>query len=73
MLERDGRRVKFPEIRVTRIGPRVHSVVWDPCDGPGIKLEMDEMKVRQVAATITPGDIPTVTVTFIARLVEVEA
>ena len=63
---------KFPEIRVTRQGACISRVEWDPkVDGAPV-FDLTGMYVMRVQTDIDPGDLPSVTVTFRARLVEAE-
>jgi len=65
--------VRFPELRVTRKGIIVDKVEWDPCrDGQQV-FDITGMHVLRVESDIVPdGSVPTVKVTFRARLVEID-
>lgn len=62
---------QFPEIRVIRQGPRVREVVWVPGDG-GEPVDLFTTYVTKIEKTILPGSAPVVSVSFLARLVEVD-
>jgi hypothetical protein len=63
---------KLPEFRVLHDGRVVKKVEWDPCDGKPA-FDITDMHVVRVERDVRPdGSVPTVKVTFAARLVELE-
>lgn len=61
------------EIRVTRDGPRILSVLWDPCVEGEPSYELTGMGISKIESTIRNGSIQETKLTIFARLVEIEA
>lgn len=64
--------MRIPEFRVTSKGHLVKKVEWDADEDGGPIFDLTNMKVLEVKRVITPAELPTVQVTFVGRLVEVE-
>lgn len=64
--------MRIPEFRVTSKGRMINKIEWDPREDGRALFDITDMKVMEVKRVITPDGLPTVQVTYIGRLVEVE-
>ena len=67
-----GMTFRLPEVRIERKGAVSKRVLYDPCKDGEPAFDLTNLRVLEVSRTHKEGDLPTVKLTIIGRLVEVE-